>query len=216
MASPCQSLLYRMYDQLTRNDPPRQADLIFVLAGRIERKRYGLELYRRGLTPRLLLSIGRFEVSKMAAFDVELARKLIALRDRTPPEQRHFFCEIDASGFHIEKPPLRRWNTYGEILALRTFRGIGAIRSMMVISTDVHLGRAAMVFDRVFRDAPLEVCYCPVPADHSSLDRKEWWRHAKHRGYVLKEVAKLLAYRTILSMPDALVARAMRLRRQVP
>jgi len=215
MASP-RHFLYRLYDNLTRHDAPGPVDLIFVLAGRPERKRYGLELYRKGIAPRLLLSVGRFEVSKMAAIDCGLARELMARRDRTAPEERHFFCEINASGFHIERPRLRRWNTYGELLALRTFEGLGAVRSMMVISTDVHLRRVAMVFDKVFRDAPLEVRYCPVPADCSSLNRNQWWTRSEDRGYVLREAVKLFAYRTILSMPDALAARAMRLRSQAP
>ena len=43
-----QALLLRLYASLTRNDAPASADLIFVMAGRMERKHYGLELYRAG------------------------------------------------------------------------------------------------------------------------------------------------------------------------
>src|SRR3954454_20355013 len=98
------------------NDPPEPADLIFVLAGRMDRKRYGLELYRAGVAPRLLLSVGRFEVSKMATIDFEGVEEMIVQRNNLPPHKRHFFCEMNSSGLHIARPELRRWNTYGEIL----------------------------------------------------------------------------------------------------
>ena len=59
-------MLYWLYERLTRNDDPAPADLIFVLAGKMERKRYGLELYRARSAKRLILSVGRFEVSKLS------------------------------------------------------------------------------------------------------------------------------------------------------
>ena len=203
--------LYRLYGSLTRSDPPNPVDLIFVLAGRMERKQYAIELYRAGVAPRLLLSIGRFEVSKMRAIGFASADELSALRDRTPPGQRHFFCEMNASGTRFEMPRLCRWNTYGEILALREYLGRETPRSINVVSTDIHLRRVASVFERVFRDAPLEVHYCPVPARYSSLRKQEWWARANDRSYVVKELAKLLGYRTILSMPDFMVRNLMRL-----
>jgi uncharacterized SAM-binding protein YcdF (DUF218 family) len=203
--------LYRLYESLTRSDPPNPADLIFVLAGKMERKQYAIELYRAGVAPRLLLSIGRFEVSKMRAIGFASADELIALRDRTPPEQRHFFCEMNASGIRIERPKLRRWNTYGEILGLREYLGRDNPRSINVVSTDIHLRRVADVFDRVFRNAPLEAHYCPVPARCSSLRKEEWWARANDRSYVVKELTKLAAYRTILTMPEFMVRNLMRL-----
>ena len=33
----------------------------------------------------------------------------------------------------------------------------------MVVSTGIHLRRVALAFARVFRDAPIEFRYCPVP-----------------------------------------------------
>src|SRR4051812_12854708 len=107
------------YHRLTRNDPPRPADLIFVLAGRMNRKQYGLDLYRAGLAPRLLLSIGRFEVSRMRAIGFEKADELITYRDRIAPRERHFFYEFSISGMRLEAPRLAQWNTYGELEALR-------------------------------------------------------------------------------------------------
>jgi hypothetical protein len=203
--------LYRLYESLTRSDPPKPADLIFVLAGKMERKQYAMDLYGAGIAPRLLLSIGRFEVSKMRTIGFASADELIELRDRTPPGQRHFFCEMNASGIRIERPKLRRWNTYGEILGLREYLDGDTTRSIVIVSTDVHLRRVAGVFDKVFRDAPIEARYCPVPARYSSLRKEEWWNRANDRRYVVKELTKLAAYRTILSMPEFMIRSLMRL-----
>ena len=63
------SALARLYESVICNDAPMPADLIFVMAGRMERKIYGLELYRAGIAPKLVLSIGRYEVSKMRSLE---------------------------------------------------------------------------------------------------------------------------------------------------
>lgn len=187
-------------------------DLIFVLAGRLERKAYGLELYRAGIAPRLLLSVGRFEVSKMPRLDFEGAADLIAERDKTAPGERHFFCEMNAAGTHIESVHLRRWNTYGEMLGLREYLKRQMPRSVMIVSTDIHLRRVALAFDRVFRDWDVEARYCPVPAGVSSVRKDGWWERAGDRRFVITEIGKLTAYWVILRMPDWAVARVMRLR----
>ena len=190
--------LRRLYEHLTLDDPPAPSDLIFVLAGRMDRKRYGLELYRKGVAPRLLLSVGRFEVSKMPTVGFEGSNKLIALRNTLPADDRHFFCEMSGSDLQIEHPKLRRWNTYGEILALREFLRNRMPRSLLVISSDVHLRRVALTIDKVFRGALPQVRYCPVPT--------------YNRGYILKETIKLAGYRVILSLPDWMIRRIMRLK----
>jgi uncharacterized SAM-binding protein YcdF (DUF218 family) len=206
--SPCRWL----YQRLTLNDQPKPADLIFVLAGRMERKQYGIELYRAGFAPRLLLSVGRFEVSRMRTVAFPGVDELIAQRDRTKPDERHFFCEMNASGIRIKNPRLSRWNTYGEVLALRTLLERGMPRSLIVVSNDLHLRRIALVFERVFRDVPLDIHYCPVLPAASSVQARDWWTRSGDRGYVLRETMKLPAYRAILGMPEGLIRRIMRLR----
>ena len=206
--------LDRLYKHVTLNDAPQPVDLVFVLAGRMERKRYGLELYGAGVAPRLLLSVGRFEVSKMATLEFKALDELIAQRNRLAPGDRHFFCEINASGIHIERPKLRRWNTYGEILALREFLEPEMPRSPIVVSTDVHLRRAALTVAKVFRGVPITVRYCPVPARLSSLRKDQWWTRLEDRRYVLSETIKLAGYRLILSMSEGMIRRIMRLKDQ--
>ena len=196
------SVYRRIRQSLTRNDAVQPVDLILVMAGRMERKRYGLELYRSGLAPRLVLSVGRFEVSKMAQLDVEWADQLKSMRDATPPDERHFFVTLDGSGVHLVKTKLERISTYGEALAFRRLLDGQAVRKVMVISTDVHLRRVALTFAAIFRDTAIEFLYCPLPARFA---------HAADGRYVISEIIKLTGYRVALSAPEWASRRLMRL-----
>jgi hypothetical protein len=176
-----------------------QADLIFVMAGRPERKVYGLELYRAGIAPRLVLSVGRFEVSRMGVLGLDHMDELVALRDRTPPHERHFFTTITPSGVRIEKVPLKRWSTYGEVVGLQAWLQNERPGRLLIVSTNVHLRRVALCVARVFRGAPFEIRYAAVPP-----------RRPHDRRFLLSEFAKLVGYRIILAMPDRLSRKLMR------
>ena len=188
------SFLIWVYESLTRNDAVQPVDLIFVMAGRMERKDYGLELFRAGVAPRLVLSVGRFEVSKMSKLGLEGVDELIALRERTQPDERHFFLQMNSSGMRIEKPKLARWNTYGEVLGLWQFLKSERAQRVMVISTDVHLRRVALTFDSVFRDGTVDFRYCPVPSRFGFLAKEGWWGRLDDRRFVVKEIMKLIGW----------------------
>ena len=207
------SWLNRLYQGLTSNDPVEPVDLIFVMAGRMERKQYGLELYRAGIAPRLVLSVGRFEVSKMARLEWDGFHDLVALRERTLPDDRHFFVEVDTSGIHIERAKLQRWNTYGEALGLRQLLERRNAAKVMIISTEVHLRRVAFTFGKVFRDVPVKFLYCPVSHRLEFLNSDRWWSRPYDRWFVLNEMAKLAGYVAILSMPGWAIRPLMRLKK---
>jgi hypothetical protein len=201
----------RFYESLTRNDSVQPVDLIFVMAGRMERKLHGLELYRAGLAPRLVLSVGRFEVSKMWQLDLEGIDELKSLRDETPPGERHFFMTLDVSGVRLEKTKLLRRSTYGEALALRRRLEREDGRRVMVVSTDVHLRRVAFTFSRVFRGTPSQFLYCPVPTRVGGMAGDNWWKRPTDRWFVINEMAKLAFYWTALSAPEWGARRLMQL-----
>jgi uncharacterized SAM-binding protein YcdF (DUF218 family) len=206
-----QNACFKFYESLTRHDAVQPVDLIVVMAGRMERKRYGLELYRAGIAPRLVLSVGRFEVSKMPQLELECIDELRSLRDETPPGERHFFVTLDASIIRLEKANLLRCSTYGEALALRRLLEPQDQRRVMVISTDVHLRRVAFTFSRVFRGMPIQFLYCPVPTRDGLMAKDNWWKRPTDRWFVANEMAKLAFYWTALSTPDWGARRLMRL-----
>src|SRR5258708_37088495 len=76
-------------------DPRRNMDLMFVLAGRESRKLYGLELFRQRLAPRVLLSVGRFEIRSLSNLPLPGPVDLLGLADRIPPPQRHYFVQFE-------------------------------------------------------------------------------------------------------------------------
>jgi len=206
--------LLRLYETLTLSDAVTPVDLIYVMAGKMERKDYGLELYRAGLSPRLVLGVGRFEVSKMhrVALEHALVKELVALRDKTPADQRHFLVKLYPAGASIEQRTLRRWSTYGEILDLKNWLQAKTARTVIVVSTDVHLRRVALTCTAVFRGAPIEFLYCPVPAGFSLLKKEGWWTRPGDRRFVIVEMMKLAGYRVILSLPAWASRRLMRLK----
>jgi hypothetical protein len=202
----------RLYESLTLNDSPDTVDLIFVMAGRMERKVYGLELYRAGMAPQVTLSVGRFEISRMSMIEWEVLDELRALRDRTGPAERHFFIDIDSSGVRIEKAALPRWSTYGEAVAFRRFWEVKKAKSVMVVSTDVHLRRTALAFAEAFRGTPVQFRYCPVPPRFGFVQKSRWWTRRDDRRFVLRELVKLAGYRAIFLAPHWAILRIMRLK----
>ena len=203
--------LIRLYEYLAQNNPIQPSDLIFVMAGKMERKQYGLELYQAGVAPILVISIGRFEVSKLSRICLDRANAIIALRDKTPPAERHFFWLADDAGIHIEKAELPVWNTYGEAIGLRQYlaRNHVQARKILVVSTDVHLRRVACTFTKVFGDS-VEFVYCAVPLRLATLKQRRWWMRKENLCFVLKELSKLLGYRLILLLPGPAVHICMR------
>ncbi len=194
-----------------RNDAVQPADLIFVIAGRLERKNFGLELFSAGVAPRLVLSVGRFEVSKMRHLNVGGIEELLRLRDKTPPVERHFFMVIERNKEdRIERVFLPRWSTYGEALAVRSFLEREPARRVIVVSTDVHLRRVFVTFSKVFQNHDIAFRYCAVPARLTSFVPQAWWTRPGQRRLVITEMIKLVGYRIILWMPPWATRRLMR------
>lgn len=219
-----QTLSRKFYQALVREDTVEPADLIFVIAGRMERKDYGIELFRAGVAPRLVLSIGRFEVSKMRKLAVDGIEELVRLRDQTPPDDRHFFIVMESSASRLrpDSPPTRetrieqvslpRWSTYGEALAMRSFLERDTARCVIIVSTDVHLRRVSLVLSQIFAGRDVHFRYCPVPTRLTSLSKHDWWARSDHRRFVIKEMMKLVGYRIILWLPQFAINRLMRLK----
>jgi hypothetical protein len=179
------------------------------MAGRMERKRYGLEIFRSGLAPTLVLSVGRFEVSKLKDLQLQGYEELVHLRDQTPPDERHFFITITSSNIRVERTKLASWNTYGETVAFCDFVKNQNVRRVMIVSTDIHLRRVALAFSSVFRHAGMQFLYCAVPSPLSSLQKDHWWTRSADRRYVVMELIKLAGYRVILSFPAWAVRRVI-------
>jgi uncharacterized SAM-binding protein YcdF (DUF218 family) len=140
---------------------------VFVLAGEPHRKAYGLQLYRAGYAPRILLSVGRFEIRRFAELDLPYAAgsepiNLLAARPAALRE-RHFFVAFSAQDVSFEKIPPGRLGTLREIRALAKWcNERPEIASLIIVSSDYHLRRVRLCC-RALLPKALGVTYAAVP-----------------------------------------------------
>ena len=178
---------------LALDDLPSRSELIFVLAGRPERKAYGMQLHSRGMAPRIILSVGRFEVRNMDEFGFR-DLKLREMVKTMSPEKRHFFIDLSQGSRTVIPAGIKRIGTFGELSALATYLRAVNIELMTIISTSVHLRRVRWCCQRISGLRQHKILYVPVPEELSSFRRDRWWKKRDHWSYVSTELLKLLAY----------------------
>jgi DUF218 domain len=164
--------LTRFHAWLSPTDAPRSADLIFVLAGRVYRKDYALELFCQGLAPRILFSVGRFEIRRFSKMALPVPLDLLKLAQDVSPQQRHYFVFFEGEEVRTQHLLPGRFGTLTEIEALAQWlRERPEIRSVLIVSSDSHLRRIRMCcrsllnanIRLVFLAAPLILSEQPVP-----------------------------------------------------
>jgi hypothetical protein len=186
-------LLRGLWDYLDIRDSPARSDLIFVLAGRPERKVYGLQLYHKGFAPRLVLSVGRFEVRPTVLLGFQDLH-LRELTSRTPAAKRHFFIDLTAESRHVVLAGLHHKGTYGELESLGYRLQSEKPSSLILVSTSIHLRRVRWCCQRIEAMRRWNICYVPVPEEMSSIRRDHWWKRLDHWSYVNSEWTKLVGY----------------------
>jgi len=187
--------LYCFYDFLNLGEPPRKVDVIFVFAGKPERKVYGIELWRQGYAKELIISVGRFEWRGYYDLDLPTDGGLKQLVEKTPPEQRHFFVLLSAGEATSCSVKIGKFGTLSEALALERIVEHKGYQSVMVVSTPVHLRRIVLALRRSFRRKPISLSFVGVPEQVSTIKRQEWWRAPENRHFVFNEFFKYLVYR---------------------
>ena len=183
-----------LYRFLNVGEPPRKCDCIFVLAGRPERKVYGIDLWRQGYAPELILSVGRFEWRGFYTLGLPADGGLKELIQATPPQERHFFVRIRESVAEARLTRKGRLGTMTEGRALAAQLRDGSIRSLMVVSSPIHLRRVALVFRNAFRGTGLDLTFVAVPESISSIRRADLALSAETRAAVRQEFFKYLCY----------------------
>ena len=111
-------LFPRLRAWLSPTDALRDADLIFVLAGRVYRKDYALELFRQGLAPRIMFSVGRFEIRRFSKMALPVPLDLLKPAQELPPPQRHYFVFFEGQEVETQHVLPGRFGTLTEIEAL--------------------------------------------------------------------------------------------------
>ena len=197
------SALGRIYAWLAHADSPGAVDLLFVLAGRGDRKRHALQLYRKGNAPRLLLSVGRFEIRRFRELDLPQAFDLKEIASQVPPPLRHFFLYFDGYRWNVDRIPIGRFGTLSEIRALGTLLDAHPeIAAIGAVSSGAHLRRVGLCC-RALLPARIRVRLIAVPESSADLDRQDGQDFGRSFGLILCELIKLACYRLVLALGGA-------------
>lgn len=181
-------LLYYGGRYLQHEDPLRKADAIFVLAGtRFERPVEGIELYKAGYAPLVVLSPGRPEPVETllrqrgvrVPYEVEVQRDAL-VQLGVPPEA------IDATIGYVD-------NTAQEADLLRAMVQARGWRRVIVVTSKYHTRRSGFAFRRGLAGTGVEVIVRASRYDPS--DPANWWRTRADLRSAGLEWIKLAAYR---------------------
>ncbi len=172
---------------LVRQDPLVPSDVILVLAGgTVDRWLEGVELYREGRAPLIVLSPGRLD---RAEIDVrakgipwpstaELALEAIP-RLGVPPAV-------------VQIMPGNVDNTAQEAAAFHRLVNEKGWRRAIVVTSPYHTRRTRFAFRREFRGSPVTLVIRASRFDES--DPPRWWRHRADIRFVVSELPKVLLY----------------------
>ena len=173
---------------LILDDPPSKADAIVVLAGaRAERWLEGVDLYREGFAPVVVLSPGIVEPAE---------ERLRSMGVRYPTDielARDTMTQLGVAPSAITVLPGPVDNTADEAEAARDVaRGHGWTR-LLVVTSKYHTRRTRFAFERALRGTGVAVEV--VASRHDVVQADRWWTSRADLRYVISELQKLLAYR---------------------
>jgi len=169
-------ILNALANHLIVRDRLAPADVILVLAGdnNGERAAAGIQLFKQGYAPRLLMSGGPLAWHLTAAgwmreqavaAGVPAAAVLLQAKSHSTIEDARFSLPIvRARGF----------------------------RSVILVTSPYHTRRAAAVFKKLFRSAGIRVMV--YPAEPSDFNPHDWWRRHEDTQYVVWEYVSRALY----------------------
>ncbi len=209
-SEPSVSLLERLTKALRNwlicSDPLQPAELIFVLAGRRNRKAYGVELLRRGWAQGILLSTlsaDSLDLSRFAELQLPAWPRLLELQGRIPSEGRLFFLHYDGASWQAQCLPVRPLGTLNEIWHFANWlREHPRVRSALIVSAGLHLRRIRMCCRALLpEDVKFLLVEAPPDAASGSAVQSTGTRHEDDP--LSAEYAKLFLYRIALAVRSA-------------
>ncbi len=163
----------------------------------MSRKDFALQLFREGLAPRLLFSVGRFEIRRFSKLALPIPVDLLKLAQDVLPTQRHFFVSFQGRECHVEHVRPRRFGTLTEMAALANWLHANPeVQSLILISNETHLRRIRMCC-RSLLPHSVQVALLAVPDSFSNSADQQRSAIQSTRSDLL-EFIKVLAYRVLL------------------
>ena len=173
---------------LVYEDPLEHADAIVVLAGApVERWREGLDLYRDGWAPRIVLSPGIVD-------EAELELRRNGIRFPSDAERaRDAMIQMNVPPAAIEILPASLDNTAQEAAAARDLATRSGWMRLIVVTSKYHTRRSRFAFARELSGTNVRFILRPSRYDGALPQR--WWTRRGDIRYVTSELEKLLLYR---------------------
>ncbi|KKB40901.1 YdcF family protein [Bacillus thermotolerans] len=150
---------------LVVNEKPEVVDVIIVLSGEAGRLEKAAELYHADYADRVMLSL--------------------ATEKGTTPEEAVEFG-ISEKHLILEK---KATSTYTNALYTKEKIEEYNINSAIVVSSDYHMQRVELVFDRVYSDSGIKLIYVASPPNEHTKDRTP-----HNILFIAKEFIKLVGY----------------------
>ena len=172
-------------------DPLRPADLIAVMPSGWEGVDYGIELYKQGYAPKLML-IGGYPFEflqkdgpsfRVVRIDWELVARAIALEAGVPDDA------ILTRGGSSTYEQARQFVELAEASQLNT---------VIIVTDDVHSRRISWSVAKFPASAKLALIYSPVPRSiylpQEQFEADQWWADEESAKQVFAEYVKLGYY----------------------
>jgi hypothetical protein len=189
---------------LVRADPAVPADAIFVLAGLKARKVFAIQLLEKEFAPRVLFSVGRFEIRRFPELGLPPTIDLLQMAQSIPPPRRHFFVLFEKPQFVVQRVPVRTLGTLSEIDALADWLLVHPeISSLLVVSSGPHLRRLRMCCRRLLR-RNVKCSFVATPEESGDND--------SNGKAILVECFKIACYSVLLPFWEIVRPRRLRIR----
>jgi hypothetical protein len=178
------SLAQSVYNYLDIGKSPRPADCIYVLSGNQERNAYGTKMWRYGYSRQLILCVGRSELPNFTQLRLETDSEPEPLLKRMSAAGDHFLIRRDRQQTSYAPARMGRLKIRSETRALAEYLSDIPVRSLLVVSSPIHMRRVALSFRRAFRKAGVHLAFVAVPENPSlsspSIRAEIWMEFGKY------------------------------------
>lgn len=175
-----------------------KSDCIFVFAGRESRKFFGMDLFRKGISDVLMLSVGRYEWRRFLKMKIVDEKNFKELVQSIPPSKRHFFVKVQKNTA-ISYPIFKgKFGTLSEARALSQIVIEQDIKKMVVVSSEYHLKRAVESIRKFCSHQDLKLYPAAVPYQDSDSSKKPSISLIMKTSILFIEYVKYYFYKWIL------------------
>jgi uncharacterized SAM-binding protein YcdF (DUF218 family) len=165
---------------ISLSQSPNQADAIIVLSGGQGRVEKAVELYKTGYAPYILLSNAKESTSQSGDM-LQTALNLGIPKDVIFTENA---AESTYQNAEFTLPIMKEHD----------------FKSAIVVSSDFHMRRVKLLFDRVYKKSDIDLTYV---GSASGYNAKRWWIDRKSRETTFNEYVKMIGNTFGYNGPEA-------------